>query len=151
MTRRKDFVPSRIYSFGTPFDRAMRHVELSAGCWRWTGALTSAGYGHVNVGGGKYRMAHVLIYEEVLGPIPDGLELDHLCRNHACVRPDHLEAVTHLENVRRGRAGWPEAARTRCPRGHAYDEDNTKYYRGMRYCRACRPAHDAARYARSRQ
>lgn len=69
-------------------------------CWRWTGALDPDGYGQVSVAG-KTKQAHFASWEAVNGPVPEGHELDHLCRVRCCVNPDHLEAVTHSENVRR--------------------------------------------------
>lgn len=77
--------------------RLMRHVEVSDdGCWNWTAALNAFGYGRF-----RGLLAHRVSYESLVGPIPDGLELDHLCRNRKCVRPEHLEPVTHDENYRR--------------------------------------------------
>lgn len=74
-------------------------VEVTAtGCWRWLGHCLSSGYGRV---GARGILAHRLAYEELVGPIPDGLEIDHLCRNRGCVNPAHLEPVTHVENLRR--------------------------------------------------
>ena len=74
------------------------------GCWRWTDALTPAGYGRL-LANGKTLLAHRISYELLNGPIPLGFEIDHLCRNRACVNPDHLEAVAHRDNMRR--AIWP--------------------------------------------
>jgi HNH endonuclease len=72
------------------------------GCWLWTGAKLHGGYGHMR-GGTADTTAHRIAYELLVGPIPKGLEIDHLCRVRACVRPDHLEPVTRAENDRRGR------------------------------------------------
>ena len=110
------------------------------GCWIWTAHLVRNGYGHFRIGSrtdGSHTMvySHRFSYEERRGPVPDGLQLDHLCRNRACVNPDHLEAVTAAENVRRGIR--PE--KTHCPSGHSYDATNTGVNRkGVKVCRMCR-------------
>jgi hypothetical protein len=89
--------------------------------------------------------AHRVAYEALIGPIPDGLQLDHLCRNRACVNPLHTEPVTQIENIRRGEAGVPsgsqQRAKTHCPQGHPYSQGNT-YIRknGHRMCRTCNAA-----------
>ena len=123
-------------------------------CWVWTAATTNHGYGNFYVGGGRAnatnKKAHVVAYELLVGPVPPGLELDHLCRNPPCVNPAHLEAVTHAENMRRspilGR--WE---RTECKQGHPFDEENTYRYlrdgRERKGCRAC--ARDRMRRRRS--
>jgi hypothetical protein len=103
------------------------------GCWRWTGAIQGAGYGNFWVDD-KCRLSHRVAYDMLVGPIPEGLELDHLCRNRECVNPAHLEPVTRTENQRRGL----RAMRVECVNGHPYDAANT-YRRpnGTRDCRAC--------------
>jgi hypothetical protein len=78
-------------------------IQGPDGCWEWTSTRMSAGYGQMWDGTrGRTQGAHRLFYEAFIGPIPEGLELDHLCRNRACVRPDHLEPVTRRENLLRG-------------------------------------------------
>jgi HNH endonuclease len=88
--------------------RFFRKVQYDGetGCWLWQGALHSAGYGFLSVGG-RNQLAHRVAYRLFVGPIPDGLELDHLCRVKHCVNPAHLEPVTTAENLRRGREARP--------------------------------------------
>ncbi len=98
-------------------------------CWLWTGGCNPAGYGRLKSFG--------LVHHFLVGKPPKGLEYDHLCRTHNCVRPEHLEAVSHAENVRRGSAGKPNATKTHCPKGHPYAGDNL-YVSPNRVGRGCR-------------
>jgi hypothetical protein len=101
-------------------------------CWLWKGTRTARGYGGF-WDGERMVGAHRFAYELLVGPIPDGLQLDHLCRNPPCVNPAHLEAVTHAVNLQRGE----RAQRTHCPQGHAYTAENTLRHGGKRKCRIC--------------
>ena len=111
-------------------------------CWMWLAGTFSRGYG-VFQWHNKARLAHHFVYEKLRGPVPKGLELDHLCRNTSCVNLSHLEAVTHRENVLRGDGVAAHRARqTHCKRGHALTEENVYLYPrgGNRACRVCRDA-----------
>jgi len=136
-----------------------------SGCAEWTGYLTADGYGKAVVGYRGHgrpirKYAHRVMFEWWIGPVPKGLELDHLCRNRRCINPLHLEPVTRAENVRRGdvptlmrdsdrrpRRGHVE----RCKHGHEMVGDNVGTNAQRRWCRACR--RDIARraYERSKQ
>lgn len=106
-------------------------------CWLWLSAFTKSGYGTI-WWNGKSRRAHRVIYELLVGPISEGMQLDHLCRNRSCVNPSHLEPVTNLENIRRGDAGINSKRKTHCPNGHVYDEGNIRIDgEGYRSCRVC--------------
>lgn len=140
-----------VYVPPTVLERAMAKVDKAeSGCWEWTGAKVN-GYGRISVGGreGNARVAHRVIYELTVGPVPAGMDLDHLCINPGCVNPDHLEPVSHAENMRRGptNVAARNAAKTRCPQGHPYDEENTGYRKnGDRICRTCDNARSRAYY-----
>lgn len=133
-------------------DRFSEKVRTGPGCWEWTASKTENGYGHFRLDG-RLVLAHRLAYEWLVGPIPVGLTLDHLCRVRHCVRPDHLEPVTNRENILRGESfsGRACAGKTHCPAGHPYDEANTYLDpRGWRNCRVCRCAAGAAAYRRKK-
>lgn len=120
-------------------------------CWLWTGGRNGNDYGRIHKGGpsgpGAMIYAHRVAWEFCIGPIPPGMEPDHLCRNHGCVNPAHLEPVTHRENVLRGTAPSARGARrTHCPQWHAYTRQNTKRSGGKRGCRTCHQAWDRRRY-----
>lgn len=114
------------------------------GCWEWLGDKNLWGYGRFAVRHQVLVQPHRLAYETLVGPIPPSLESDHLCRNHACANPAHIELVAHRVNVLRGAATTVnrslQLAKTHCPAGHPYDEINTYHYHGKRHCRTCRLA-----------
>ena len=106
-----------------------------SGCWLWTGAVGGGGqgYGMLTFRQVVHR-AHRFVYELLVGPIPEGLELDHLCRVTRCVNPEHLEAVTHQTNTRRHYEAAPA-----CKSGHLWTPENTyrRLSTGRRECRSC--------------
>lgn len=113
-------------------------AEPNSGCWLWTGSLDSSGYASASLasasrGRRNHRLSRVL-YKHLVGPIPNGLQLDHLCRVRSCVNPRHLEPVTTQENTRRG----IRATATHCMHGHARTAENTRIEkRGHRTVRRC--------------
>ena len=130
-------------------ERFWPKVNKTETCWLWTAGCGSDGYGRLYVAG-RHVLAHRFAYELLVGPIPEGLQIDHLCRVRLCVNPAHMEPVTQQENIRRGESGRWQLAKTHCPQGHPYDTENTNLYRGMRYCRSCGRANTRAWYARQR-
>jgi hypothetical protein len=122
--------------------RFWEKVDDSGDCWEWLAARNPNGYGAFRVDG-QMRRAHRVAYELIVGPIPPGLRLDHLCRNRGCVNPEHLEPVTQRENIIRGvgpaMAAAHQQAKTHCPQGHPYSPENTYYYAPTngRHCREC--------------
>jgi hypothetical protein len=105
-------------------------ADMSSGCWLWLGSVSEAGYGRYGS-----KLAHRLVYQQYVGTIADGYEIDHLCRNRGCVNPSHLEQVTHKENMDR-------ANLTSCRSGHVRTANNTKVYLNKdgyirRHCKEC--------------
>lgn len=125
----------------TAENRFFAKVVEQDGCWIWTASRSTTGYGQFNPGGsGRIRKAHRWSWEFFNGPIPAGLELDHLCRQPLCVNPEHLDPVSHKENVRRGRGGDRNRNKTHCPQGHPLEAGNLSEWclqRGRRSCRIC--------------
>lgn len=119
-----------------PAERFFEKVDVTGPCWEWRGGVNEQGYGCFYAGPGapkKDMYAHRWCWEHLVGPIPDGLTLDHLCRNTICVNPDHLEPVTNSENVRRRMF-----KRTWCASGrHLLEETATVRPTGKRYCAEC--------------
>lgn len=100
--RTGDVIPKLTRHTGTPAERLLAKTRVSStGCWEWQASLNPKGYGNFRLDG-QMTVAHRAAYLLLVGPVPEGRELDHLCRNRACVNPAHLEAVSHLVNVRRG-------------------------------------------------
>jgi hypothetical protein len=119
---------------------AERLALTPTGCYEWQHATTPSGYGVLRDAERGVVYAHRFVYEALVGPIPEGLTLDHLCRNPACVRPEHLQPSSVRENILRGTSPSARNARaSRCIQGHPFDAENTYWNpNGSRCCRACR-------------
>jgi hypothetical protein len=130
--------------------RILRRRKVTPnGCWEFMGARNTRNYGQTTVGSMKdgsrrVRKIHALAYELWVGEVPEGMELDHLCRNPPCFNPAHLEAVTHQENLRRA---YPE--KSECFKGHPYVDGSFRIdSQGRKKCRACRRERAATQRAR---
>lgn len=136
----------------TERERFWAKVNKTETCWLWTATNDGHGYGAFNTASRRSPVkAHRFAYEDLVGPIPEGMQLDHLCRTPLCVNPAHLEPVTHAENMRRGN-GWSgtKFRQTHCVHGHPFDEENTYVWsdgRGhtRRYCRTCAKRRESER------
>jgi HNH endonuclease len=137
-----------VVEYRSAADRNLRQVypEPNSGCWLWCGSMSKAGYGMLAVPTKERRhppatTAHRVFYIAAVGQIPFGLTIDHLCRVKLCVNPDHMEAVTSAENVRRAHKGVrvPEEEKAlACKRGHRYTPESTKFHPdGRRECMTC--------------
>lgn len=128
--------------------RILSKFDRVDGCWIWKDKPSRLGYGRINIGG-RIRFAHRVVYEMFIGKIPDGLVIDHLCRNTRCVNPKHLEPVSQRENLLRGfGVGGTNARKTHCINGHKFDKENTHICpNGKRRCRKC----DAFNHRKSNQ
>lgn len=141
-------MPSGVYARPEPQIRFWSKVnkDTDHACWIWKAGVNNKGYGQFWFEG-KLIYAHRVAYELTKGPIPEGLTIDHLCRNRVCVNPDHMEPVTNGENVLRGVG--PSAINSRktlCPRGHPlFGKDLYVYPNGKRTCRACARIRDSNR------
>lgn len=119
-------------------ERFIAKVQMTDTCWLWKGALNDGGYGRLMVDGHFMARAHRVSYELFIGPIPAGLDLDHLCRVRHCVNPYHLEPVTRRENLMRGETiPARNAAKVECPNGHPLSGDYLSRSEPSRRCRIC--------------
>ena len=135
---------------GAPEERFWAKVRRTDSCWLWTAGLANGGYGAFNIARGVTVKAHRFAYESLVGPIPAGMQIDHLCRVRRCVNPEHLEPVTQLVNIKRGEAGHWQIRKTHCPHGHEYTPENTIWRKGKyRMCRTCH--NDVMRRQRARR
>jgi hypothetical protein len=129
------------------FDRIA--FEPNSGCWLWEGCLSAGTYGSM-LFDGRMQKTHRVAYQLFVGPVPEGMDLDHLCRTRICCNPDHLEPVTRAENLRRSPLMDRNSMRTHCIRGHEFTPENTMTRpNGWRTCRECMRNHIRAWRARN--
>lgn len=167
-----------VYTRGWSLEEKLDHYREGAddpsACWDWSGSIGVGGYAIVWFGtresGGRSHTASRVAYELANGPIPDGLEIDHMCHNwdlscaggetclhRRCTNPHHLRAATRAENIQARRSEDRPASKhhnrgkTHCKRGHEFTEENTRHWRGGRYCRACQRLRQKERQLRLKQ
>lgn len=134
-------------------ERVLDRTRKEGDCLVFTGATAGGGYGRISIRRGVVRQAHRVVYEALVGPIPDGLDLMHSCDNPPCVNIEHLAPGTRAKNladcVARGR--HPEASQTHCFNGHEYTLDNTYVHAtsGQRICRTCQLSYQRTHYWRN--
>lgn len=127
----KEDLLTRLFKYVVVEDRGYKTP-----CWVWHGGLSDRGYGKCWTGEKRERF-HIVMFTFFKGPVPEGLELDHLCRVRPCGNPDHVEPVTHQENIRRGETGIVNRSKTHCHKGHEFTPENTRKIKGGRSCRQC--------------
>lgn len=115
------------------------YIEQNTGCWIWTAQKNKFGYSLFRGFKSISQSGHIFSYKFFKGGIPEGLELDHLCKNRSCVNPNHLEPVTHFINLERANH-WSikNKNKTHCIRGHEFNQENTYLLNGLRRCRVCK-------------
>ena len=135
------FNPERIWKF-------IQIPKNPNECWNWVGGINNSGYGKMRFNY-KHCLAHRFVYEYLIGEIPKGLTLDHLCRDRACVNPDHLEPVTLSENLNRGEHSCGNKVKTNCKYGHDFNPENTRIRitknGGSRICKECHKINERLR------
>ncbi len=139
----------KFIEFGTEIPKGILIPKLDTPCWNWIGHGNQGGYGRLRFNT-EMLLSHRFLYELFIGKIPNGKQLNHICRNRRCCNPEHLEPVTNQENVGRGLTpilkGW-NAKKTHCANGHPYSKDNTILKsNNKRVCRICRSANDRRYY-----
>jgi hypothetical protein len=142
MTSRSKPAPERFFKKAEFVDKWFDNGIVRTRCLEWTGTISNWGYGRFYAFrpvSKRQVQAHKWAWEHWFGPTPEGMVLDHLCRNKRCVNPSHLEPVTSRINTLRGSApSAKNAVATHCLRGHPFDEANTRMERGRRICKACK-------------